>query len=400
MNQAQPNKRRIIHVDMDAFYASVEQRDDPSLRGKPVIVGGRPESRGVVSTASYEARKSGVHSAMPLAEARRRCPEAVFLPVNFRKYREVSLQIREIFLTYTPIMEPLSLDEAFLDVSGSTSLFGSSEDIASTIKARIHQELDLTASVGVAYNKFLAKLASDLKKPNGFVVVPSNSVQEFLDPLPVERVWGVGKKTAEHLYSLNVRTVRDLRQLDINVLSKRFGALGTQLFELARGIDERPVESEREAKSVGRETTFAVDIADRDVLETILLELACDIGQTLRTQKLKGRTITLKARYDDFQTLSRSHTLPEGTNLDDIIFRIASELLRSVTLKRPLRLLGISVHSLAAEELGQLSLFAETSNERKKLVEVTDAIKAKYGEHIITRARLLKRNREDLKNPG
>ncbi len=388
------NQRKIIHVDMDAFYASVEQRDDPSLRGKPVIVGGNPNSRGVVSTASYEARKAGVHSAMPLAEAKRRCPQAFFLPVNGRKYREVSLQIRAIFLTYTPLVEPLSLDEAFLDVTGSTSLFGSAETIGMKIKERIQNELDLTASVGVAGNKFLAKLASDLRKPNGFVVVASDQVQAFLDPLPVERVWGVGKKTAERLHGLDVKIVKDLRQLELTYLTKRFGTLGHQLFQLARGQDDRPVESDRDAKSVGRETTFALDVADREILETVLLELACDLGQSLRQEKLKGKTITLKARYDDFRTLSRSHTFPEGTNLDDVIYHEAKELLRGISLKQPLRLIGISVHHLAGEGFGQLSLFDEPEAGKEKLAEVIDAIKSKYGEQIITRARLLKRDSE------
>ncbi|KLU61333.1 DNA polymerase IV [Peptococcaceae bacterium CEB3] len=385
----QARERRIIHVDMDAFYASVEQRDDPSLRGKPVIVGGKPNSRGVVSTASYEARKAGVHSAMPLAEAWRRCPQGIFLPVNGRKYREVSGQIRQIFLTYTPLVEPLSLDEAFLDVTASGAIFGPAASIGHIIKERIQDELGLTASVGVAGNKFLAKLASDLRKPDGFVVVPAEGVQDFLDPLPVERIWGVGQKTADRLHRLNVKTVRDLRRLELAHLKHLFGVLGGQLYELARGRDERPVESERETKSIGRETTFGADVGERDFLESVLLELACDVGRSLRKEKLKGRTITLKVRYADFHTLVRSRTLAEGTNLDDVIYSEACRLFQAIALKQPLRLIGVSVHQLANQEEGQLSLFADEREDQEHLARVIDKVREKYGAQSIVRARLL-----------
>ncbi|GAB6154281.1 DNA polymerase IV [Desulfosporosinus burensis] len=383
------NCRKIVHVDMDAFYASVEQRDDPCLLGKPVVVGGRLNSRGVVSAASYEARKFGIYSAMPLAEAARRCPLAVFLPVNGEKYRAVSLQIRQIFLTYTPMVEPLSLDEAFLDVTGSTSLFGPADTIALTIKQRIQQELSLTASVGLACNKFLAKLASDLKKPDGFVVVQPDRIQEFLDPLPVERIWGVGEKTAEQLHSYNVKTVRDLRRLELGYLTKLFGTLGSQLYHLAQGIDHRLVESDRVVKSIGRETTFATDIADLEVLETTLLDLAVDVGRSLRKETLRGKTITLKVRYDDFRTLTRSRTLPRATDLEDVIYQEACSLLREVSLKQPLRLIGVTLHNLTDQIDNQLSLFEEPQQERENLTKVLDLVKEKYGEKIITRARLL-----------
>lgn len=383
------NLRKIIHVDMDAFYASVEQRDDPSLLGKPVVVGGRPNSRGVVSAASYEARKFGIRSAMTLAEASRRCPQAIFLPVSAHKYREVSLQIRQIFITYTPIVEPLSLDEAFLDVTGSTSLFGSADTIAFAIKQRIQQELNLTASVGVACNKFLAKLASDLRKPDGFVVVQPDRVQEFLDPLSVERLWGVGKKAAEQLHKLNVKTVRDLRYLELGYLTQLFGVLGSQLYQLAQGIDDRPVESDRMVKSIGRETTFATDIADRDVLEAALLEFAVDVGRSLRKAAFKGKTITLKVRYDDFRTVSRSNTLSQATNLDDVIYKEACNLLREVSLKQPLRLIGLTLHNLTDKLERQLSLFSEPQKDNETLTKVIDLLKEKYGEKSITRARLL-----------
>ncbi len=384
------NLRKILHVDMDAFYASVEQRDDPSLLGKPVVVGGRPNSRGVVSAASYEARKFGIHSAMPLAEAFRRCPQAAFLPVNVQKYREVSKQIRQIFLTYTPMVEPLSLDEAFLDVTGSTSLFGPADEIALMIKQRIQQELNLTASVGLACNKFLAKLASDLRKPDGFVVVQPDRVQEFLDPLSVERIWGVGKKTAEQLHTLNIRTVRDLRNLEQGYLTQLLGVIGSQLYLLARGIDDRPVESDRVVKSIGRETTFATDIADRDLLETVLLKLSVDVGRSARKESLKGKTITLKVRYNNFRAISRSHTLTRAINLDDVIYQEVCHLLGEVALNQPLRLIGVTLSNLTDKEESQLSLFTEPRQDSENLTKVIDLVKEKYGETSITRARLLR----------
>ena len=383
------NLRKILHVDMDAFFASVEQRDDPSLQGKPVVVGGSLNSRGVVSAASYEARKFGIHSAMPMAEVYRRCPHAVLLPVNIPKYWAVSQQIQQIFLTYTPMVEPLSLDEAFLDVTGSLSLFGPAEKIAQLIKRRIQLELNLTASVGLACNKFLAKIASDLRKPDGFVVVQPDRIQEFLDPLSVERIWGVGKKTAEQLHTLNIRTVRDLRNLEQGYLTKLLGVTGSQLYLLARGTDERPVTSDRVVQSIGRETTFANDIADRDLLETVLLKLSVDVGRSARKESLKGKTISLKVRFNDFKTISRSHTLTQASNLDDVIYREVCQLLREVELRQPVRLMGVTLSNLTDKEESQLSLFAELRQDRENLTKVMDLVKEKYGEMSITRAKLL-----------
>jgi DNA polymerase IV len=388
------NQKKIIHVDMDAFYASVEQRDDPELRGKPVVVGGSPQSRGVASTCSYEARKYGIRSAMPLAEAYRRCPQAIFVPVNGRKYREVSLQINKIFHDYTPIVEPLSLDEAFLDVTGSTRLFGSAENIAKEIKARIQKELELTASVGLACNKFLAKIASDLKKPNGLVVVAPDKIQQFLDPLPVERIWGVGVKTAERLHGLNIRCVRELRQLEVEYLERLFGIGGNQLYHLARGIDERPVEIERGVKSIGREITFSEDIRDREALATFLLELTVDVGRKLRKEALKAKTINLKLRFKDFSTITRARTLDSLTNLDEDIFASSSELLQEVVLKDSVRLIGVSVSNLSDQEDSQLSLFAEPKQEKENLTKAVDQLKERFGEKSIIRARLLGKKRE------
>ena len=292
-------------------------------------------------------------------------------------------------MTYTPSVEPLSLDEAFLDVTGSTSLFGSANTIALTIKKRIQQELNLTASVGIASNKFLAKLASDLQKPDGFVVVQPDKVQEFLDPLSVERIWGVGKKTAEQLHKLNIKTVKELRCLKLGYLTQLFGVLGSQLYQLAQGIDDRPVESDRVAKSIGRETTFATNTVDRDVLETELLKIAVDVGRRLRKEAFKGKTITLKVRYDDFRTVSRSNTFLQATDQDDVIYKEACNLLREVSLKQPLRLIGLTLHNLTDKLERQLSLFSETQKDNETLTKVIDVLKEKYGEKSITRARLL-----------
>lgn len=381
-------KRQIIHVDMDAFYASVEQRDNPELLGKPVVVGGNPDSRGVASTCSYEARKYGIRSAMPLAEARRRCPQAIFLPVDMLKYSLVSSQIHDIFADYTPLIEPISLDEAFLDVTASLKLFSSAEQIAREIKVRIKQELYLTASVGIAPNKFLAKLASDLQKPDGFVVVKEKDLEAFLNPLPVEKIWGVGPKTAEELHKMHIKTIRDLRQVDEKSLQKRFGLAGSQLYYLARGIDDRPVEPDREVKSIGRETTFADDILDQEILTTIILDLSTDVGSRLRKGSLKARTITLKVRFADFTTVTRSKTLDSYIDFDSDIFLEASLLLQELHLSRPVRLIGVTVHNLSGEEI-QPRLFDTEYEDKEKLAKTIDTIKERFGNNSITLARLL-----------
>ena len=382
--------RKILHVDMDAFYACVEQRDNPSLLGKPVVVGGNPNSRGVVSTASYEARRYGIHSAMPSAEAFRLCPAAIFLPVNMRKYQRVSGEIRKIFLSYTPLVEPLSLDEAFLDVTGSTSLFGPAEEIALQIKQRIKQELNLTASVGLAGNKFLAKLASDLQKPDGLVIVPDDNIQGFLDPLPIGKLWGVGKKTADELNRLNIKTVKYLRRFENTYLTRLFGVWGNQLYNLARGVDIRPVESTREAKSIGRETTFAQDISEREHLEKILLKLSLEVCRRLRKAELEGKTVTLKVRYNDFRTVSRANSLAQATDLDDVIYKTALSLLSQISLNPPLRLIGVTVSSLAPKSGHQLSLFSESNKDKEALTKAIDMLNNKYGENTLTRANLLR----------
>jgi DNA polymerase-4 len=299
----------ILHVDMDAFYASVEERDDPSLVGKPVIVGGTPEGRGVVAAANYEARKFGVHSAMASARAHRLCPHAIVIRPRIDYYAQVSSQIREIFEQFTPQIEPLSLDEAFLDATGSESLFGPSAEIGMQVKKRIRVELQLVASVGVAPNKFLAKIASDVRKPDGFVIVEPDEVQAFLDPLPVGRIWGVGKVTGQVFDNLGIKTIGQLRSLSLESLNELFGASGEHYWRLARGIDNRPVVPDREARSISHETTFADDITEMDVLRAWLVDLVEQVARWLRHHDLRGRTVDIKVRFADFTTISRSLTL-------------------------------------------------------------------------------------------
>jgi DNA polymerase IV len=316
----------ILHVDMDAFYASVEQRDRPELRGKPVIVGGPAESRGVVCAASYEARKFGVHSAMPSVTARRLCPHGIFLPVRMRDYAEIARQLRDIMLSFTPVVEPLSLDEAYLDVHGCEALFGPAAEMARKIKARIRAETDLIASVGVAPNKYLAKLASDSCKPDGLLIIDAERVAAFLTPLPVGRIWGIGKKGEQRLHALGIRTIGQLAATPVQTLTQHFGESGQYMWDLAHGRDDRPVVADRAAKSISTETTFARDIADRDVLRSWLLELVEQLGQRMRHIGVQARTVELKLRSADFRTHSRSLTLSAPTDVTDLLWRAALEL--------------------------------------------------------------------------
>src|SRR5579863_1122168 len=290
----------ILHVDMDAFYASVEERERPELVGKPLIVGGTPQGRGVVAAANYAVRKFGVHSAMPTSTALRLCPQAIVLRPRLDYYAAVSEEIREILYRFTPLVEPLSLDEAFVDVTGSELLFGPSVEIGRRIKREIREALRLVASVGVAPNKFLAKIASDLEKPDGFVVVEPANVQEFLDPLPVGRLWGVGRVTGLALDKLGIRTIGDVRKMSLAVLQQHFGKAGEHLWCLSQGIDERRVVPDRETKSISHETTFSVDISDSEVLRAWLVELSEQVGCRLRRHNLSGRTVQIKIRLADF----------------------------------------------------------------------------------------------------
>jgi len=384
-------QRFILHVDMDAFYASVEVREQPGLAGRPVIVGGSPRGRGVVSAANYEARRFGIHSAMPTARAMRLCPEAVCLPGRMSLYASISRQIREIFNRYSPLVEPLSLDEAFLDVTDSQRLFGSAAEIANAIKQAIRNELSLVASVGIAPNKFIAKIASDLDKPDGFVEVMPEEVQAFLDPLPVSRIWGVGKATGKELDRLGISTIAQLRQQSEAVLQDRFGKFGNHLWRLANGMDDRPVVSDSEAKSISNETTFDSDISNRDTLRAWLMELTEQVCWRLRQHDLYGRTVQIKLRFADFSTITRSHTLPEATQQTKQVWQAVMALFDKAmqSESRRLRLVGVGVSGLsetAQRPQVQTDMFEQPKDTRQtQLDEVADAIKSRFGSSGIRR---------------
>ena len=381
------NSLTILHVDMDAFYASVEQRDRPELRGRPVIVGGTA-GRGVVCAASYEARPYGVHSAMPMVRAHRLCPQAVVLPMRMKHYAQISRQISEIFHSFTPLVEPLSLDEAFLDVRGCEGLFGPAPEIARRIKERILDETGLVASVGVASYKFMAKLASDHGKPDGFVVVELGTEMTFLAPLPVSRLWGVGAKGQKRLHDLGIHTIGQLAALPERVMVGHLGEAGRHLWRLAHGQDERTVVPDREAKSLSTETTFAQDIGDRQVLRTWLLDLVEHLAGRLRHAGLHGRTIELKIRSSDFHTWTRSRALAEPTNGTDVLWQAAAELFeRSLTEEMlPVRLLGVGAARLSRVDAVQGDLFDANQGQRSTALDRTiDNIRQQFGTEAIQR---------------
>lgn len=385
-------QRWVIHVDMDAFFASVEQRDNPELMGCPVIIGGTG-TRGVVSTASYEARKFGVRSAMSSVEARRRCPQAVFLPPDHKKYSKVSQEIMHIFADFSPLVEPLSLDEAFLDVTGMEGLYSDPADIAIKIKERIKAELKLTASAGVAPNKFLAKLASDMKKPDGLMVIRPEQVAEILANIPVTKLWGVGQATAQTLQKLGLKTIGQVAEADPEVLHKHCGQLGYVLYQLANGQDERQVEGEWQPKSIGKEITFAEDLYSLEELKTELWALVEKVGWRLRRQNVSGRTITIKIRFSSFRTITRSRTLAVAVNLDETIYRIADEILTNVKLNEGVRLLGVTVSGLVTAG-GQISLFDQDDKKVTEVAKAIDNVKERFGEAAVVRGRtLLSRHR-------
>jgi len=382
-------QRRILHLDMDAFFAAVEQLDHPEWRGKPLLVGGDPKGRGVVSTASYEARPFGCHSAMPMASAVRLCPQAIVVKPRMERYAEISRQVFEILEEFTPLVEPISIDEAFLDVTGCERLLGSAEHIARVLKDRVRSEIRLTASVGVAPNKFLAKLASDLQKPDGLVVVKEDDVASFLAPLPISRLWGVGKATLPEFERLGVHTFGDALAISLGALRQHFGETGEHFFQLVRGIDDRPVLPDREAKSISHEVTFPVDIADQEHLRSVILEQIEQVTRRLRHHGLVARTVTLKIRYGDFSTITRRETLPAATDQTDALWDAAVKLFEAwqQTRPRPVRLIGVGVSQLSATKESQLGLFEsmETST-GQQLDTAMDAIRDRFGEQAISRA--------------
>jgi DNA polymerase-4 len=382
------SSRAIVHVDMDAFYASVEQRDRPELRGRPVIVGADPKGRGVVSAASYEARPYGVHSAMPIGKAARLCPHAVFLPVDMGKYARVSARIMAILGRFSPLVEPLSIDEAFLDLTGTEGLFGTPLEAARAIKARIRDEVDLIASVGVAPNKFLAKVASDLGKPDGLVEVRAGAEAAFLAPLPIRRLWGVGPATERELATLGILRIGQLARIPVEILERRFGRTGTHLHALSLGRDSRPVEPWAPPKSIGAEHTFGQDQRDPGRLRRVLREQAERVARELRSSRYAAARITLKLRFADFRTLTRSQTAePTRDGLE--IYRRASALLERIPLVDAVRLIGLSASVLVSPDSDQLSLFGGAARRRDELARAIDQLASKFGPDSVRPASLL-----------
>lgn len=358
-------KRKIIHIDMDAFYASIEQRDNPDLKGKPVIVGGSPQGRGVVATCSYEARKYGIHSAMPCKTAYKRCPYAVFVRPRFEVYKSISDEIREIFYKYTDLVEPLSLDEAYLDVTNNKMNIKYATDIAKRIKKEIHDKTGLTASAGVSYNKFLAKLASDYKKPAGLTVIREDNTQRFLDDLPISKFWGVGKVTQKVLKNIGINNGYDLRQLEINELESIFKNRGYLFYQLARGVDHRDVEPHRERKSIGSETTLLenLDIEDEKLIN-ILDELCEEVSQRAEYLNKSGRTVVLKVKYSDFTQITRSTSVnKEISSHEDIRTNIYNLFKNIEHNNKEIRLIGVTLSNLIdKEEVTNITIFEYISN--------------------------------------
>ncbi|HEX9576980.1 MAG TPA: DNA polymerase IV [Myxococcales bacterium] len=381
--------RAILHVDMDAFYASVEQRDDPRLRGKPVAVGGASR-RGVVLAASYEARPFGVRSAMPMARAMRLCPQLVVVPPHFDQYAAASEQVFEVFHTFTPEVEGLSLDEAFLDVTRSQALLGAPLEQARAIKARIREKTQLSASVGLAEVKFAAKIASELSKPDGLLEVPRGQVREFLAPLPASRLWGVGPRTDEQLKSLGLRKIGDVARADRAFLEAQLGSVGPWLHDLANGIDPRAVEPDVEAKSIGAEETFEDDLEGEELLP-FLHQQALRVAARLRRAGVRARSVHLKVKYADFRIATRQETLPEPTDDGAEIYRIAARLLERVEA-RPIRLTGVHAGELG-RRAPQLGLFDEEAKKRERLNRSLDEIARKFGPDAVLPADVLEKKR-------
>ena len=388
----------IIHLDLDAFFASVEQLDDPGLRGRPVIVGGT-SGRGVVCAASYEARRFGVRSAMPTAEARRRCPDGVFLSPRFDRYSELSRAVFGIYRRYTPQVEPLSLDEAFLDVTASRALHGEPEAIAAAVKREVRGGTGLTVSAGVADCKMAAKIASDLGKPDGLVVVPPGTTATFLAPLPIGRLWGVGRVTEQALRALGVATVGDLARFPEQVLVEKFGSQGAHMRALARGDDPRPVLPDEEAKSVGAEDTFERDLSGQEALLPQLLDQCVRVARRLREAGLRGRTVTLKIKYADFEQITRRATLDAATDDWAEIYRAIREDLSRADLSRAVRLTGVGVSGFD-EDTAKLGLFGAAQppgGKRAALNAAIDLLADRYGEGAVKPATLAEHAPETLR---
>ena len=383
--------RVIAHIDMDAFFAAIEQRDDPRLKGRPVVVGADPKGgrgRGVVSTCSYEARSYGIHSAMPISTAYQRCPHAIFLPVNMHKYSDVSRAMFDILYEFTPEIEPLSIDEAFMDITGSIRLFGAPLEIGAKVKERIQQELRLPATIGIAPNKMAAKIASAHAKPDGLLEVTPERVLDFLWPLPVSKMFGVGEQTEKILAAMEIRTIGDLAKIPVASLCERLGVRGQYLWDLANGRDVREVVLEEEVKSVSHEHTFEEDTASREELVTVLSVLCEKVSRRLRAQELKGKTVTLKLRTGDFRTITRDATLAERTNFFDVVYQTSRSLLDTFyDPGKKYRLIGVRVANFKQPYVRD-SLFEDIACAKaEKIHRAVDTIKAKFGEKGIVRGR-------------
>jgi DNA polymerase IV len=382
--------RVILHVDMDAFYASIEQLDDPELRGRPVIVGADPRQghgRGVVAACSYEARMFGVRSALPIGRAWKLCPKGAFVRPRMQRYAEVSRVIMEILRRFTNLVEPLSIDEAFMDITGSTTLFGSPIQIARAVKKQIRDSTGLTASAGVGPNKFLAKIASDLRKPDGLVVVEAGEVENFLRDLPIARLWGVGPKTEERLHGIGLHTIGAIRARAREELTQALGSgLGVHLYDLARGHDERPVVPDWEPKSISNETTFEEDTRDQELLVQTIRRLAESVGRRLRRENYRARKVTLKLRYEPFETHTRQISVKEPIDTDEEIARLALLLFSRFSLDRRIRLIGVGTGEIVRPGDGptQMGLFEEPRKDR--IIDRTvDAIRERFGDDLIKR---------------
>jgi len=372
--------RRIAHIDLDAFFISVEQSLNPELRGKPAVVSGNPEGRGVVACASYEARAYGLRAGMPVGLARRLCPQAIFIPGDMAKYRRFSARFFELLAELSPVVEPVSLDEAYLDLTGCESVLGSAREAMLKFKARLREELGLTASVGIASCKVVAKVASELSKPDGLLEVNLGEEKEFLAPLPIGQLPGVGPRTERELKKLGLSTIGDLASSPLAFLKSHFGKVGEMLYLYANGIDERRVEPPGEAKSISRETTLPQDTLDAQLLQGTLYRLAEEVGAELRSQGKQARCITLKLRYADFETITRSQTIKEGIEADQAIFEIADRLLKKALAQRrkKVRLIGVRVSNLTGAGK-QLSLFDRSGERLSYLNRAVDRIRQKYG---------------------
>ena len=381
--------RSILHVDMDAFYASVEQLDHPEYKGRPVIVGADPKGgkgRGVVAACSYEARKFGVRSALPISRAWKLCPEGVYVRPRMQRYAEMSRQVMQVFRQYTDLVEPLSIDEAFLDVTGSIALFGPPDQIAAAIKKEIRSATGLTASIGLAPNKFLSKIASDLKKPDAFVVVDEKDIEEFLRDLPISRLWGVGPKTEQRLHELGFRTIGQLAASSRDELIRTLGSLGEHLYQLSRGKDDRAVIPNWEPRSISSETTFDEDTDDRELLLSTILELSDHVAERLRKDGYRARKVTLKLRYSNFSTHTKQTSLDKLVETGEAIAEVARGLFSQFPLNQKIRLIGVAAGDLRrdGQDPQQLPLFGEATG-REKLSHTVDEIKQKFGAGALRR---------------